>query len=71
VVSEISKGSLPKDRIPNTFGTNISCVYSHFLSSPPRQAPRRVVVLTDGLTGSPESTQAAEARMAGFVWLSD
>lgn len=61
IVAEVRRGRLLKDRIQNTFGTNISCVYTHFLGFPPPRTPRRVVILTDGFTGEPAKRQAAEA----------
>lgn len=62
VVVEIRRGGLLKDRIPNTFGTKISCVYDHLLALPRQQTPRQVVVITDGVTGRPQATQVAEAQ---------
>lgn len=62
VVAEVRRGGLLQDRIANTFGTDIRCVYDHFLGLPRQRKPQRVVVLTDGLTGKPNPNQVTEAR---------
>ena len=62
VVAEVGRCRLLKDEIPNTFGTDISCVYSHLLALAPSRTPRRVVVLTDGFTGEPPTQHLAEAQ---------
>jgi len=55
VVDEVSRGDIRRQRIKNTFGTDINCVYRHLLTLPKARSPRKVVVLTDGCTGNPES----------------
>ena len=55
VVDEVKPGRLNKDRIENTYGTDIDCVYEHLLSLPKSKTPRKVVLLTDGYTGTPET----------------
>ena len=55
VVDEVRKGRLLSGQIKNTLGTDINCVYRHLLDIPVRHSPSRVVVLTDGYTGVPES----------------
>ena len=64
VVDEIKPGRLDKDQIKNTYGTDIDCVYEHLLSLPKARTPHKVVLLTDGYTGTPkpELDQALRGR---------
>lgn len=61
LVEEIRPGHLLGSPMRNTGGTDIRCVYEHFLGVRPTRTPRRVVVITDGWTGEPSATQAADA----------
>jgi hypothetical protein len=53
VVDEVKKGRLLRGEFNNTGGTDIDCVYEHIVRLPPARTPVRVLVLTDGMTGSP------------------
>jgi predicted metal-dependent peptidase len=53
VVDEVKKGRLLRGEFKNTGGTDIDCVYEHIVRLPPTRTPVRVLVLTDGMTGSP------------------
>ena len=66
VIDRIERGCLSTRKLRNTGGTDIRCVYEHFLSLPKRRAPARVVILTDGHTGTPTEAQAAEAKRRGI-----
>jgi len=57
VVDTVAHGKLLKQRLDNTYGTDIRCVFDHVLSLPAGQTPRKVVVLTDGYTGAPSPDQ--------------
>ena len=54
VVDEVKRGRLTKDKIKNTGGTDINCVYEHLIKLPANRSPQKVVVLTDGYTGVPK-----------------
>jgi hypothetical protein len=54
VVDEVKRGRLTKDKIKNTGGTDINCVYEHLVKLPKSDTPQKVVVLTDGYTGVPK-----------------
>ena len=62
IVAAVRRGGLLTDPIPNTGGTDIRCVFEHFLALPQKDRPRKVVVLTDGCTGKPDQEQAKDAR---------
>lgn len=55
VVDEVKNARLGPAVLANTGGTDIDCVYRHVLGLPRPRTPRRVVVLTDGYTGAPET----------------
>lgn len=55
VVDEVRKSQLFSNRVKNTLGTDINCVYRHLLEFPLRRTPKKVVVLTDGYVGVPET----------------
>lgn len=65
VVDEVRRGGLLNDKLMNTFGTNIHCVYSHLLALPWQKTPRRIVFLTDGDTGAPTAEMASELERRG------
>jgi len=46
---------LDKQNLKNTFGTDIQCVVDHLLSLPKKSTPTRVLLLTDGYTGTPSA----------------
>ena len=62
VVAEIQRTNGFKHWIANTGGTDINCVYAHLLSFPKARTPAKVVVLTDGYTGSPHADLLAEIQ---------
>lgn len=62
VVDSIKRGRLLKDRMNNTYGTDINCVLQHILSLPVARRPRKAVVLTDGYTGTPAPSLMEEIR---------
>lgn len=66
VVREASARDLAAHRFDSTCGTDIDCVLRHVLNLPRRQRPRAVVVITDGDTGTPDATLAAQFRAAGM-----
>lgn len=70
VVDSIRHRQLLRQRVQNTYGTDIGCVYEHVLSLPPPKTPRRIVILTDGYTGVPTRNQArefAERKISVYV----
>jgi len=70
VVHEMKKGKLLSERIRNTLGTDINCVYRHLLDKPARHTPRKIVVLTDGYTGLPDPILHAELeRRKGELYI--
>ena len=66
VVREASVRDLAAHRFDSTGGTDIDCVLRHVLDLPRRQRPRAVVVVTDGDTGTPDATLAAQFRATGM-----
>ncbi len=72
VVHPASARNLAARKFTSTGGTDINCVLRHVLDLPPRKRPRAAVVITDGFTGTPDATLAAQfraARMRFFVGL--
>lgn len=67
VVDEVRRGGLLKDKLMNTFGTNIHCVYAHLLALPLSRLPRKVVILTDGGTGEPSEEMSREVTKKGVL----
>jgi hypothetical protein len=53
VVSELRRGDGFGKKLANTYGTDINCVFAHFLGFTRAKTPGKVVVLTDGYTGIP------------------
>lgn len=51
VVDEVHGPSLAGATVRNTGGTSIDCVLAHVFSQPPTLAPKRMVILTDGIVG--------------------
>lgn len=62
VVDTIRHGRLLTSEVQNTWGTSINCVLEHVLSFKEADMPRRVVVLTDGYTGTPETKLAQDIQ---------
>ena len=72
VVHPASARDLAARKFTSTGGTDINCVLRHVLELPSRKRPRAAVVITDGFTGAPDATLAAQfraARMRFFVGL--
>ena len=55
VVYEVKAGALLSGKIQNTYGTDINCVYNHLVGLTHARTPKRVVILTDGYVGAPDS----------------
>ena len=62
IVSKVPPGGLFKDKIKNTYGTDINCVLRHLAELPKHKFPRQVVVLTDGYVGVPDDGIASESE---------
>ena len=69
VVDEVKPCRLHTDKLRNTLGTNIQCVLSHLAAIPKGRRPRRVVILTDGWVGTPQSDLLAHLRSGGMRFL--
>ena len=65
VVHPASVSDLAARKFSSTGGTDVNCVLRHILDLPPRRRPRAAVVVTDGFTGAPNATLAAQFRAAG------
>ena len=66
VVRPASARDLADRKFSSTGGTDIDCVLKHVLELPPRKRPRAAVVVTDGFTGAPDATLAAQFNAAGM-----
>ena len=72
VVDEVAPRGLTNKGYANTFGTEIDCVFDHFLNIPKKKRPRRMLILTDGFVGSPSKaacTALAMGRIKVYVGL--
>ena len=66
IVAETTIPDLARGHFKTTCGTDIRCVFRHVLSQPRAKRPKSIVVVTDGLTGSPPPEDAAKFRAAGM-----
>jgi len=69
VVDEVKPNRLHTGKLRNTLGTNINCVLAHLAAIPRSRRPRRVVILTDGWVGTPQSALLADLRSGGMQFL--
>lgn len=70
VVDTVRGKRISMAEVRNTYGTDIDCVLEHLLSLPQWNTPRKVVILTDGYTGSPDTalmSRLGERRVALHV----
>jgi hypothetical protein len=58
IVDPVKKGALADGKVKSTGGTDIRCVCKHMLGFPKNLTPRKVVILTDGMTGTPTKADA-------------
>ena len=66
VVHPASARNLAARKFSSTGGTDVNCVLRHVIELPCRKRPRAVIVITDGFTGAPDATLAAQFRTAGM-----
>ena len=66
VVHLASARNLAARKFSSTGGTDVNCVLRHVIELPCRKRPRAVIVITDGFTGAPDATLAAQFRTAGM-----
>lgn len=69
VVDEVKPRRLHTEKFRNTLGTNIHCVLSHLAVIPKGRRPRRVIILTDGFIGTPQSDLLAQLQSGGMRFL--
>ncbi len=69
VVDEVKPCRLHTNKLRNTMGTNIHCVLAHLAAIPKGRRPRRVVILTDGWLGTPQSDLLAQLQSGGMRFL--
>lgn len=62
VVSEVSRRKGFGEKFENTNGTEINCVLEHLCGMADRVTPGKVVILTDGMVGSPKPQLIQEIK---------